>query len=44
VGLAVYPQIVAEQRLAKHVRPAKEELLEGSFSMRSVSCQGKVGD
>jgi hypothetical protein len=50
VCLYVYPPIVARQRLGKNVTAAInthatiEELLDTSFSMRSVSYQGKVGD
>jgi hypothetical protein len=47
--VCVYPHIVARQRLCKHVPAATnthttEELLDASFSMRSVSYQRKVGD
>jgi hypothetical protein len=50
VCLYVYPAIVARQRLGKNVTAATsthatiEELLDASFSMRSVSYQRKVGD
>jgi hypothetical protein len=44
----VYPLIVARQRLGKHVLAAthikeKIELLDASFSMRSVPYQRKLG-
>jgi hypothetical protein len=39
VGLSVYTPIVAGQQLGKHVPAAKEELLEASFSIRSVTYQ-----
>jgi uncharacterized protein (DUF486 family) len=48
--LYVYPLIVARQRLGKKNYDANEyttiteELLDASFSMRSVSYQRKVGD
>jgi hypothetical protein len=50
VCLYVYPPVVARQRLGKDVAASTntheiiEELLEASFSMRSVSYQRKVGD
>jgi hypothetical protein len=50
VSLYVYPTIVAKQRLRKTVAAATnthattEELLDASFSMRSVSRQRKVED
>jgi hypothetical protein len=50
VCLYTYPHIVARQRLGKNVIAATnthatiEELLEASFSVRSVSYQRKVGD
>jgi hypothetical protein len=50
VCLYVYPPIVARQRLsinvtvAMNTHPKIEELLDASFSVRSVSYQMKVGD
>jgi hypothetical protein len=50
VRLYVYPLIVARQRLGENFTAATntyakiEELLDESFSMRSVSCQNKVGN
>jgi hypothetical protein len=50
VCLYVYPLIVARQRLGKNVTAATnthatiEELLDASFSIRSVSYQRNVGD
>jgi hypothetical protein len=44
VGLSAHPSIVTRQRLGKHVPAAKGELLEASFSMRSVTYQRKIGD
>jgi hypothetical protein len=47
VCLYVYPPIAARQRFGKNVTPASntqetiEELLDSSFSTRSVLCQGK---
>jgi hypothetical protein len=46
----VYPSILARQRLGKNITAATnthattEELLDTSFSMRSMSCRMKVGD
>jgi hypothetical protein len=46
--LYVYPLIVAKQRLGKHVPAAtnthstREELLDASFSVRSMSYQRRV--
>jgi hypothetical protein len=48
--LYVYPLIVARQRLSKNFTAGTsthakiEEMLAGSFSMRSVSYQNKVGE
>jgi hypothetical protein len=48
--LYVYPPIVARQRLGKHVTAATnthaivEQLLEASFSIRSMSYQRKLDD
>jgi hypothetical protein len=47
--LYVYPPIVARQRLGKNdtavtSRHAKIEELDVYFSMRSLSCQRKLGD
>jgi hypothetical protein len=36
--------VVARQRLGKNVNVTTEELLDTSFSMRSVSYQRKLGD
>jgi hypothetical protein len=50
VCLYVYPTLLTRQRLGKNIiaatniRAAIEQLLDASFSMRSVSYQGKVGD
>jgi hypothetical protein len=50
VCLHVYPPIVARQGLGKNVTAATnthatiEELLDASFSMRSMSYERKVGD
>jgi hypothetical protein len=50
VCLYVHPAIVARQRLGKNVTATTntqatiDELLDASFSVRSVSYQGKVGD
>jgi hypothetical protein len=49
VCLYVYPPIVARQRLGKNVTEATNthttiDLLNPSFSIRSVSYQRKVGD
>jgi hypothetical protein len=50
VCLYVYPSVVAMQRHSKNIAAAKdtratvEELLDASFSMRSVSYEGNVGD
>jgi hypothetical protein len=50
VCLYVYPLIVARQKLGKNVKAATnthvtiEELLDTSFSLRSVSCQRNVDD
>jgi hypothetical protein len=50
VCLYVYPPILDGERLSKYVRAATnthetiEELLDASFSMRSLSYQGKVGN
>jgi hypothetical protein len=46
----VYPHIVARQQLSKHISTAMntysttEELLDMSFSMRSMSYQRKAGN
>jgi hypothetical protein len=48
VCMYVYPSVVARQRLGKNVTAATnthapiEELLDASFSIRSMSCQRKV--
>jgi hypothetical protein len=50
VGLYVYPPVVDKQRLGKNVTAATntdatiEELLDASFSLRSLSYERKVGD
>jgi hypothetical protein len=50
VGLYVYPSIIARQRIDKNfiaesnIHATIEELLNASFSIRTVSYQRKVGD
>jgi hypothetical protein len=50
VCVCVYPSVVARQRLGKHVPVARNihtaiaELMYASFSIRPVTCQGKVAD
>jgi hypothetical protein len=49
VSVCVSTRIVSRQRLGKHIPVAtnkrkREELLDSSFSMQSVSYQRKVGD